>query len=61
MKNCETCRKPLKKESRTQCFGCRCASYFAKNGGNTCNTRRERAFKHLNESKPGLFDRIFGL
>ena len=47
MKNCEICGNQLQKEDRTVCYGCKCTQKLAKNGGNTCSTRRERAVKHM--------------
>lgn len=61
MKKCKECGKTLKKEERTVCYPCHCAKLFAKNGGNTSRCRAKVAIKHLNASKPGLFEKIFGL
>jgi len=61
MKTCEICGKVLKKEKRSICYGCRCTEKFAKNGGNTCQTRLNKSIIHLQTSKPGLLNKIFGL
>jgi len=61
MGKCEICGKTLKKEGRKICYGCACSQKFAKNGGNTCQTRLNTAINHLQKSKPGLLTKIFGL
>jgi hypothetical protein len=59
MKNCKICGCETRKD-RNVCYGCRCTEKFAKNGGNTRNTRLKRAFRNM-EEKPSILQTIFGL
>ena len=62
MKNCELCNKPLSKKGiakgRTVHYICRCAQKFKKNGGNTSETRRKKAFKGFMKN-PNIFRKLF--
>jgi hypothetical protein len=58
MKNCKVCGDPLLKEGRTEHFACRQVNRFKKNGSNTAESRRRKAFNTMIE-KPKLFKKLF--
>lgn len=58
MKKCKICGKPIKKTGRTEHYACRCVEKFKKNGGNTCETRRKKAFQAM-IAQPNVFRKLF--